>query len=135
MDDAEELADIVRAVDRTEVEEFLTVGQIDAAVLHRTGVAAAGGIRGDGVGVQDIVGRMLGRGGSRRAFRAMDIRSGAHGIGVVGLLTALESLEASTFHPLHLPLTLLPRGEHPRVQPVPNDVKLLLCHDRLYYAY
>ena len=44
MDDGEELADVVRAAYRTEVEHLLPRGEVNATVFHWSGVAGAGGI-------------------------------------------------------------------------------------------
>ena len=64
MNDGEELTDVVRALNRTEMEKFLTGAQIYSSVFHRTWIATAGGIHGNGIGfhlhgsIRDVVGRI-----------------------------------------------------------------------------
>ena len=50
VDDGEELADVVGAVDRTIVENLGTGLKVDALVFHRTGIAGTGGIHSPSVG-------------------------------------------------------------------------------------
>ena len=49
VDDGEELADVVGAVDRTIVENLRTSLKINALVFHRTGISGAGCIHSPGV--------------------------------------------------------------------------------------
>ena len=50
VDDGEELADVVGAVDRTIVENLSAGLKVDALVFHRTRIAGTGGIHSPGVG-------------------------------------------------------------------------------------
>ena len=69
MNDGEELTDVVRALNLTEMEKFLTGAQIYSAVFHRTWLTTAGGIHGNGIGfhlhgkrqhgIVTVVGRIL----------------------------------------------------------------------------
>ena len=69
MNDGEELTDVVRALNRTEMKKFLTGAQIYSSVFHRTWITTAGGIHGNGIGfhlhgkrqhgIVTVVGRIL----------------------------------------------------------------------------
>lgn len=49
MYDGKKFADIIRPLYRTEVEYFLSCTQIDSPVFHRSGIAAASSVNGDGI--------------------------------------------------------------------------------------
>ena len=60
VDDGEKFADVVRAMDGTEMEDLAPLGEEDAAVFHRTGIAGAGGV--DTERLEAHFGQHLGRG-------------------------------------------------------------------------
>ena len=52
VDDGEEFSDVIGGVfERPDVKQLLPVGDIDPAIFHSSGVAAACGIDSDGVGI------------------------------------------------------------------------------------
>ena len=59
MDDGQKLANVVRTVQGAEVENLLETGEVYSSVLHLSGIAATGGIHGQGLLLQ--VGRQAGR--------------------------------------------------------------------------
>ena len=60
MDDGEKFADVVRAVDGAEMKDLAPLGEKDAAVFHRAGIAGAGGV--DTERLEAHFGQDLGRG-------------------------------------------------------------------------
>lgn len=73
MDDGEKFADVVRAVDGAEMKNLAPLGEKDAAVFHRTGIAGAGGV--DTERLEAHFGQHLGRGHANGAH------AGRHGGG------------------------------------------------------
>lgn len=142
MDDGEKFADVVRAVDGAEMKNLAPLGEKDAAVFHRTGIAGAGGV--DTERLEAHFGQDLGRGhangahtGSRRGGRlrgsgdgalgrtmGRDVLLGFVGRGILRFVAGGEGFVTRTGKTLDLFTTLVPRGVDSGDATAPNDVEL-----------
>ena len=142
MDDGEKFTDVVRAVDGAEMKNLAPLGEEDAAVFHRTGIAGASGV--DTERLEAHFGQDLGRGhvdgahtGSRWGGRLRGSGGGTGGgtggtnvlLGVVGLgilrfVARGEGFVTRTGKTLDLFATLVPRGVDSGDAAAPNDVEL-----------
>lgn len=142
MDDGEKFADVVRAVDGAEMKDLAPLGEEDAAVFHRTGIAGAGGV--DTERLEAHFGQDLGRGhangadaGSRQGRRlrgsgfgtcgrtmGRDVLFGFVGRGILRFVAGGEGFITRTGKTLDLFATLVPRGVDSGDVAAPNDVEL-----------
>ena len=141
MDDGEKFADVVRAVDGAEMKDLAPLGEEDAAVFHRTGIAGAGGV--DTERLEAHFGQDLGRGhangadtGSRRGGRlrggggalgrtmGTNVLLGFIGRGILRFVARGEGFITRTGKTLDLFATFVPRGVDSGDAAAPNDVEL-----------
>lgn len=142
MDDSEKFADVVRAVDGAEMKDLAPLGEKDAAVFHRTGIAGAGGVDTERLKAhfrQDL-GRRHVHGadtGSRRGGRLRDsgfgtgggtggrnVLLGFVGRGILRFVARGEGFVTRTGKTLDLCATLVPRGVDSGDAAAPNNVEL-----------
>ena len=152
MYDGKELAYVVGAVYRTKVEYLLAVPEVYATVLHGAGVAAAGGIYGEGIdprtwpptdplcplGISPSMGRSFSHRGLRSTPLGGGVRVGllyifvgGRSIRALGLLLGVERFVHRSLYTLYLGLAVVPTMVDTGVETIPNDVEfLLLAHTK-----
>ena len=131
MDDGQELADVVRTIQGTKVEDLLETGEVYSSVLHLSGIAATSGVHGQGLLLQ--VGREAGR---NRLFRSLwgtclaDIVGRRRGKRFFGLLQRVERLVFCACVAFGLQLAIRPGAIDAWGDACPDDIEFLFLYHK-----